>query len=123
MKTILLLTCLCICGPVKATENEFDPVRAFIVGVGLVTAPIALTDKDLPMMHLWEIEGCTYMATDLGFRFFPKDIKPASPFLVSAFCVVYRAIEMKSDPKNESLYMRKMCGDLLGVVGRIVIDL
>ena len=103
--------------------EEFDPVRAFTVVAGLVTAPMALASKDLPMMHLWEIEGLTYGATDLGFRFLPKDIKAASPFLVSAFCVIYRALEIHGDQKNESLYTRKLGGDFLGVIGRVCIDL
>jgi|SRR6185369_729827 len=103
------------------TPSDTDTVRALCVGTGLLFAPLPFTNKDLSLGHSLELEGFSYAATDVGYRFFPKDLKWLSPVLVLLLDFGYRSEQFGKG--NDDLAWRKFCCDVLGVVARVTITL
>lgn len=104
-----------------AHAEDFDPVKASLVGVGMLVAPLAVADPQLSVGHSWELEGFSYAATDIFYRFFPKDFKFMAPVLVGSLDLMYRIGELRGT-KADDLVCRKLSMDLTGVLARVVIE-
>jgi hypothetical protein len=109
------------CPRVATAEEGHDFAKPFLVGSVLVFAPMGFDGGGLTWGHAIELEGFTYAATDLGFRFLPEEISFLSPVIMTGLVFAYRLPEMGLG--RDDLIWRKVGADLLGVVCRVVIEL
>lgn len=93
--------------------------KAAEVGTGLLLAPVPVTSPDLSWGHAIELEGWSYAATDVFGRFLPKDQWFLAPVMVGVLDTVYRA----GEGLDGDLTRRKLACDLLGVVGRVSLEI
>lgn len=116
MKFLLFTTFLVLAGMAHADEPQLD-YRPLGVGVGMLIAPIGMTDSGLPWGHAIELEGFSYAATDIMDRLVPE-----KPFLglviIGAADILYRS----GEDLGQDLTRRKLACDLLGVLGRVSVD-
>ena len=97
-------------------EVDWKPVG---IGTGLLVAPIPMASSDLSWGHTIELEGWSYAATDIFGRFLPKDYWFLSPIMVTVVDTMYRA----GEGLDQDLTRRKLACDLLGVAGRVTIEI
>jgi len=105
-----------------AHSQESPNWQPAIVGTGLILAPMALQSPDLSWGHGMELEGWSYAATDVFGRFLPKGFWFLSPIVIGAVDGLYRKGEM-NDKASTALATRKLGCDLLGVVGRVAVEI
>lgn len=99
----------------RADELNWQPA---IVGIGLLTAPIALTDSYNTYGHALELEGFSYAATDIFDRFLPSNDWFVGPLLVGMADSAYRIGEMNGGDKEAG---KELVCDFFGVIGRVTV--
>lgn len=103
---------------ISANADEYDPAKSIVVGVSLLTLPIAFTDQDLSVGHSWEIEGFSYAACDVGCRILPKKFWFMSPIFLAVLDSMYRTGELGQGQDN--LIFRKWALDGIGILSSTV---
>lgn len=104
-------------GMLKYGDADWQPA---FVGMGLLVAPIKLTSKDNSWGHAIELEGWSYAATDIFGRFLPKEQWYMAPVIVTLIDLIYRTGE---DGSLNDLHRRELACDLLGVAGRVAVEI
>jgi hypothetical protein len=123
---LLFLATLGVAGIARAAGVAFDGTssptqldyRPIGTGVGLLVLPIGMSDSQLPWGHAIELEGFSYAATDIMERVIHE--KPwVGPVIIGAADILYRS----GEDLSQDLTRRKLACDLLGVVGRVAVDI
>lgn len=119
MNRLFLITALGVMTSVCLADEPKLDYQALGTGVGLLAAPAPFVGSDLSLGHTWELESFSYAATDVMGRIIPKEVNWMAPVLIGGADLLYRS----GEGLDNSLTQRKLACDLMGVIGRVAVDI